>query len=58
MKSGTAKRSDTRRGWTMSKTQGCFLIFSLMGDLFLLMDNNRTNGFLQLDQIEVVPAGL
>lgn len=29
-----------------------------MGDLFLLMDNNRTNGFLQLDQIEVVPTGL
>lgn len=29
-----------------------------MGDLFLLMDNNRTNGFLQFDQIEVVPAGL
>lgn len=29
-----------------------------MGDLFLLMDNNRTNGFLQLDQIKVVPAGL
>ena len=29
-----------------------------MGDLFLLMDNTRTNGFLQLDQIEVVPAGL
>ena len=29
-----------------------------MGDLFLLMDNNRTNGFLQLDLIEVFPAGL
>ena len=29
-----------------------------MGDLFLLMDNNRTNGFLQLDQIEGFPAGL
>ena len=29
-----------------------------MGDLYLLMDNNRTNGFLQLDQIEVFPAGL
>ena len=29
-----------------------------MGDLFLLMDNNRTNGVLQLDQLEVFPAGL
>ena len=29
-----------------------------MGDLFWLLENPRTNGFLQLDQIEVVPAGL